>query len=85
VAIAQDRTIDLTDLPDAVVAAADESAGASEGGVAAARDRAERAEIVAAFARRGGDMAKVAADLKVSRTTLWRLMRKHGIHEPGES
>jgi len=85
VAIAQDRTIDLADLPDAVVVVADASAHAAEGGVAAARDRAERAEIVAALTRRNGDMVAVAADLKISRTTLWRLMRKHGIHEPDEA
>jgi two-component system response regulator HydG len=84
IAIAQDRTIDLADLPETVVAAAQQNVQTAEGGVAAARDRAERGEIVSALARHQGDLVAVAADLQISRTTLWRLMRKHGIQAPGE-
>ncbi|OGR90457.1 MAG: hypothetical protein A2V88_14855, partial [Elusimicrobia bacterium RBG_16_66_12] len=51
VAIAHDRTIALSDLPEAVVASANALARTDEGGVAAARDRAERAEISTALAR----------------------------------
>ncbi len=82
VAIAHDRTIDLADLPDHVVCAAETAARERERGVAAARDRAERAEILSALSRHRGDLGAVAADLQVSRTTLWRLMRKHGIRGP---
>jgi transcriptional regulator of acetoin/glycerol metabolism len=82
VAIARDRTIDLADLPEHVVAAAETAARDRERGVAAARDRAERVEILTALARHHGDLTAVAADLQVSRTTLWRLMRKHGIRQP---
>lgn len=82
VAIAHDRTIDLADLPDHVVSAAETAARERERGVAAARDRAERAEILSALSRHRGDLGAVAADLQVSRTTLWRLMRKHGIRGP---
>jgi len=85
VAIARDRTVDLADLPEVVVAAADASAQAGEHGVAGARDRAERAEILSALARHHGDQAAASVDLKISRTTLWRLMRKHGLHAPDES
>jgi transcriptional regulator of acetoin/glycerol metabolism len=66
------------------VAAAQQNVQTAEGGVAAARDRAERGEIVSALARHQGDLVAVAADLQISRTTLWRLMRKHGIQAPGE-
>ncbi len=83
VAVARDRTVDLADLPEHVVTAAGTAARDREGGVAAARDRAERAEILTALARHHGDLVAVAADLQVSRTTLWRLMRKHRIRPVG--
>lgn len=82
VAIAHDRTIALSDLPETVVASANALALVDDRGVAAARDRAERAEISTALARHHGDLPAVATDLKISRTTLWRLMRKHGLHTP---
>jgi transcriptional regulator of acetoin/glycerol metabolism len=47
--------------------------------VAAARERAERAMIVATLARNNGEVAASARELQVSRTTLWRLMKKHQI------
>ncbi len=84
VAISQDATINLADLPETVMAAAEAAVHADEGGVAAARDRTERNEILTALTRHQGDLVAVAADLQVSRTTLWRLMRKHGIRTPGE-
>ncbi len=43
------------------------------------RDSAERAHIVAALERTGGQMAEAARLLKVSRTTLWEKMQKLGL------
>jgi two-component system response regulator HydG len=51
----------------------------SEGTVAAARERAEREMIVATLARHRGEISATARELQVSRTTMWRLMKKHGI------
>ncbi|MGH9409459.1 MAG: helix-turn-helix domain-containing protein, partial [Vicinamibacterales bacterium] len=51
----------------------------AETSVAAARERAEREMIVATLARNNGEMIATARDLQVSRTTLWRLMKKHQI------
>jgi DNA-binding NtrC family response regulator len=47
--------------------------------LAEARDRAERAQIVAALERTGGQVAEAARLLQVSRTTLWEKMQKLGI------
>ena len=55
------------------------STAGSEGTVAAARERAEREMIVATLARHDGEIAAAARELQVSRTTMWRLMKKHGI------
>ena len=49
------------------------------GTVAAARERAEREMIVATLARNHGEVSATARELQVSRTTLWRLMKKHRI------
>jgi two-component system response regulator HydG len=77
-ALAAGRAIQLADLPEDA-ARRDRLEPGGERGVAAARDRAERAMILAAVTSHEGDLAAVAAELQVSRTTLWRLMRKHGI------
>ena len=50
-----------------------------EASVAAAREKAEREMIVAALARHHGEIGATARELQVSRTTMWRLMKKHGI------
>jgi len=50
-----------------------------EGTVAAAREKAEREMIVATLARHHGEIGATARELQVSRTTMWRLMKKHGI------
>ncbi len=44
-----------------------------------ARDAAERAQIIAALARTGGQVAEAAKLLRVSRTTLWEKMQKLGL------
>ena len=55
------------------------AAPAAEGTVAAARERAEREMIVATLAKNNGEVSAAARELQVSRTTMWRLMKKHGI------
>jgi DNA-binding NtrC family response regulator len=78
-ALAHGRSIQLADLPEVVGAVQSAGSPGAERGVAAARDRAERAMIVASLNNHDDDLAAVATELQVSRTTLWRLMRKHGI------
>jgi transcriptional regulator of acetoin/glycerol metabolism len=36
--------------------------------------------ILATLGRHGGEIAAAARELQVSRTTMWRLMKKHGIN-----
>jgi two-component system response regulator HydG len=81
VAVARGPMIDRDDLPDELFAlrGSDAASLACEGSVAAARERAERAMIVATLARHHGEIGAAARELQVSRTTLWRLMKKHQI------
>jgi transcriptional regulator with PAS, ATPase and Fis domain len=51
----------------------------TDGTVAAARERAEREMIVATLNRYGGEISAAARELQVSRTTMWRMMKKHGL------
>jgi two-component system response regulator HydG len=76
VAVAPGREIDTPDLPEELLAA-DAPSGPPEGSVTAARERAERERVVAALERTRGEIAAAARELHVSRTTLWRLMKKH--------
>ena len=77
VAIARSSDLLPDDLPEELLA--EPAAAASDGGVAAAREKAEREMVVAALARHHGEVGATARDLQVSRTTMWRLMKKHGI------
>jgi transcriptional regulator with PAS, ATPase and Fis domain len=81
VAVARGPMIDRDDLPEELFAlrGSDAASLACEGSVAAARERAERAMIVATLARHHGEIGAAARELQVSRTTLWRLMKKHQI------
>jgi DNA-binding NtrC family response regulator len=78
VTIAQGPLIDLADLPEEL--ARQQPAGRGRG-VTAARDRAARTEVLSALDRHPGDLAAAARALCVSRTTLWRLMRKYDLAE----
>jgi DNA-binding NtrC family response regulator len=78
VAIAPGPQLEPDDLPSEVVAR-QPLAAAPEGTVAAARARADREMIVATLARHGGEITAAARELQVSRTTMWRLMKKYGI------
>jgi two-component system response regulator HydG len=81
VAVARGPVLEPADLPEELFAARaiDPSAAAADGTVAAARERAEREMIVATLARNRGEVSGSARELQVSRTTLWRLMKKHQI------
>jgi len=81
VAVARGNTLEPTDLPEELSAAppVDPHTAAADGSVAAARERAEREMIVATLARNDGELIATARELQVSRTTLWRLMKKHQI------
>ena len=79
VSVARGELIDLDDLPEEVVATRGTVTAAQEGSVAAARERAEREMIIAALARNNGEVSSAAREMQVSRTTMWRLMKKHGI------
>jgi DNA-binding NtrC family response regulator len=79
-AVATARSPELTpdDLPEELLADPASPAPA-EGTVAAARERAEREMIVATLSRHHGEIGAAARELQISRTTMWRLMKKHGI------
>jgi len=80
VAVARGAIVEPADLPEELFAPAiDPNAAAADGSVAAARERAEREMIVATLARNHGEVSASARELQVSRTTLWRLMKKHQI------
>jgi DNA-binding NtrC family response regulator len=80
VAIARGSELQPDDLPEEVVAPA-APAPAPEGTVAAARERADREMLVATLARHGGEIGAAARELQISRTTMWRLMKKYGLPE----
>jgi DNA-binding NtrC family response regulator len=80
VAIARGTEIQADDLPGELVAPAAAPAP-PEGTVAAARERADREMLVATLARHGGEIGAAAKELQISRTTMWRLMKKHGLGE----
>ena len=81
VAVARAPVLEPADLPEELFASrqADAQASAADGTVAEARERAEREMIIATLARNSGEMAATARELQISRTTLWRLMKKHQI------
>jgi two-component system response regulator HydG len=81
VAVGRAPVLQPSDLPEELFAlrTPDARAAADDGTVAAARERAEREMIVTTLARNNGEVSTTARDLQVSRTTLWRLMKKHQI------
>jgi two-component system, NtrC family, response regulator HydG len=81
VAIAQPPRIDIGDLPGELLAPRPLPPTAADSSVAAARERAEREMMIGALSRAGGEIGAAARDLQVSRTTMWRLMKKYGIPE----
>jgi two-component system response regulator HydG len=78
VATARAAELTLADLPEELLADP-ASASPADGTVAAARDKAEREMVVATLGRHAGEIGAAARELQISRTTMWRLMKKHGI------
>jgi len=81
VAIARGPELAPDDLPEEVIAPPTPSP-ARESTVAAARERADRETILATLARNAGEIGAAARELQISRTTMWRLMKKYGIPSP---
>ena len=81
IAVARSTVLEPADLPEELFASrhTDAQTSAADGTVAAARERAEREMIVSTLARNHGEVTATARELQVSRTTLWRLMKKHQI------
>jgi two-component system, NtrC family, response regulator HydG len=77
VATARGTELSPDDMPEELLA--EPGLPAAEGTVAAARDKAEREMIVATLGKHRGEIGAAARELQVSRTTMWRLMKKHGI------
>ena len=82
VAVARGPALQLDDLPEELVAPPP-APPVAEGTVAAARERAEREMLITTLARHDGEIAAAARELQVSRTTMWRLMKKHAIPATG--
>ena len=78
VAISRGSILEPADLPEEIVAPRS-PAPPAEGSVAAARERAEREMIITTLARHHGEVSAAARELQVSRTTMWRMMKKHAI------
>jgi DNA-binding NtrC family response regulator len=78
VAIARGPLLEPADLPEETMTP-NATPPPAEGSVAAAREKAERERIVAALERHHGEVTSAARELNISRTTIWRLMKKHGI------
>ena len=81
VAIAPSPQIERADLPEEVLVGNTPPAP-KDPTVSAARERAERDMIVAALERSRGEIAAAARELNVSRTTMWRLMKKYNLSQP---
>jgi two-component system, NtrC family, response regulator HydG len=80
VAIAPSGQIDRADLPEELLVRK-AVAPPRDATVSAARERAERDLLVAALERHAGEVGAAARELNVSRTTMWRLMKKYGLSQ----
>lgn len=74
VLLSSGKSVEVLDLGLAIAAG-------EEPDLATARDVAEKQAIVDALTRSRGTVSKAAKALGVSRTTLYGLLRKHGIHQ----
>jgi sigma-54 dependent transcriptional regulator, acetoin dehydrogenase operon transcriptional activator AcoR len=90
------RVIRVGDLPDDIRLLKDaeraaepaRGADAADAEAAGALERAERRVLIEMMQRQGGNMSQVAALLKISRNTLYRKIKRHGIvitREPREA
>ncbi|MBI5498817.1 MAG: sigma 54-interacting transcriptional regulator [Deltaproteobacteria bacterium] len=88
--LCHDRFIDLRHLPEDVQSAVRQTAPTPERQPESRLDRAEADAIRGVLERAGGRLKDACRELAVSRTTLWRKMRRHGIflqdfHKPYHS
>ena len=80
--LCHERFIDLRHLPEDVQAAVRRPLAAPDAAAESHLDRAEADAIRDALERSGGRLKDAVRELGVSRTTLWRKMRRHGIFLP---
>jgi DNA-binding NtrC family response regulator len=82
-AMARQGTITVDDLPDEIVAAAGERPGANGGGYFCLRDghvaAFERQYLRDLLATHHGDVTEAAAEARLPRGTLYRLLKKNGL------
>ncbi|WP_404863910.1 sigma-54-dependent transcriptional regulator [Georhizobium sp. MAB10] len=80
VALGNDTVLTARDLfPDGSIARSEPRAQPVDDTLSAAREAAERAQIVSALAKTDGSLKDAAELLGVSRTTLWDKMRRYGV------
>jgi transcriptional regulator with PAS, ATPase and Fis domain len=77
------RMIDTCHLPEHVLHGDTENGGANQADNGTGLERAEADAVRAALAKVDGHVSAAAKDLGISRTTLWRKMRKYGIATNG--
>lgn len=85
VALATGNTLMPADLFPDLVHADDARRETGLTPLADVRDAAERHQIERALEKAGGQIAKAARMLGISRTTMWEKMRRHGIPTPGRT
>jgi DNA-binding NtrC family response regulator len=84
VALSEGPTIGLRDLPDAFqdpgpAVPIEREAASSPSTLARSKDEAERARITAALRRSGNNRLRAAAELGISRMTLYNKLHRHGL------
>ena len=83
IALSDGQTVQAEDLPDDVLEAVEEACDADAIEHRGERDDpladAERRALLAALDQHGGNVSRTASSLGVSRNTLYRKMRRHGI------
>jgi PAS domain S-box-containing protein len=78
--LCHDSQIDVRHLPPELQLAPSRAASGDVGPGAPPLERSEAETIRRALARHEGRRSDAARELRISRTTLWRKMQKHGIH-----
>ncbi|RFA25846.1 hypothetical protein CAI21_17970 [Alkalilimnicola ehrlichii] len=83
VALCEGETIRLTELPDEIAACAEQEGCDGDSETLALQDSpladAERRALLTELERHGGNVSRTAETLGMSRNTLYRKMRRHGI------
>ena len=85
--LADDKIIDLDQLPEAILDPAETEQASSEAAGPAGRDDLsllEREHVATVLKRERGNKARAAKALGVSRRSLYRLIEKYGLAEPSK-